>query len=212
MCRAIASLLFFLIFSSYSRAAFTDFQELSIGTEFAAGETFVSQDLMFEVVDFNGPGPLVRISPFRQSSNPDEKVLVFGEDVGVNIELPVGTQQMLMFFAATSNSNSGIVVNGVASQLSAGFRDLDSSVIGGVSISVVLDEKDAFGETGTLFLNGPINSFTIGGTEMAIDNVSVIIPEPTSAALLFAASISLLATRRRRCDVRLRQKDVKPLQ
>lgn len=56
--------------------------------------------------------------------------------------------------------------------------------IGGVTVTVL----DA-GSKGAIFVIGPVNSFSIGGQELAIDNVTACIPEPATLSLLALAAL-----------------------
>jgi hypothetical protein len=53
-------------------------------------------------------------------------------------------------------------------------------------------------ETGILTLRGPIDSFTLAGLELSIDNVLVRVPEPASCALLAIAAMGIIRRRARR--------------
>ncbi len=95
-----------------------------------------------------------------------------------------------------TDPNTGLIINGVATSLDLGFERLNGSSIGGVMISTVVTMPF---EQGVLTLDGPINSFVIGGVELWIDDVSItVVPEPSTAALLIVAGIPLFARRRTR--------------
>jgi len=45
---------------------------------------------------------------------------------------------------------------------------------------------------GELILDGPISSLVLGGSEVLIDNVTIIVPEPSTVALLLVVGLTLL--------------------
>ena len=75
------------------------------------------------------------------------------------------------------------------------FTDLDGTTLNGALISVTGVAVPA-GMEGTITITGVIDSFSIGGQELVIDNVSFV-PEPTSLILLLTAGPVLLRSRRK---------------
>lgn len=77
------------------------------------------------------------------------------------------------------------------------MEDLPAT-IGGAS--VVVDGQEEPGESfGEVTISGLINSFSVGGVELWIDNVSyTMVPEPATAVLASIASMSLIFARPRR--------------
>ncbi len=69
----------------------------------------------------------------------------------------------------------------------AGFSALHGTMVGGVMVTVV-----DIGDKGAIFATGPISSFSIGGNELAIDNIIACIPEPATLALLGLGALVLL--------------------
>jgi hypothetical protein len=68
------------------------------------------------------------------------------------------------------------------------LTDLPTTVAAGVTATVT-DE--------TITLEGPIDSFQIGGQELNVDNI-VVVPEPASLAILAVGAAALVYRRRRR--------------
>jgi hypothetical protein len=63
--------------------------------------------------------------------------------------------------------NLNIEVNGDFVNFGS-FDEIDGTIIGGVSVSVLSTD---FGDFGSLVLTGSIREFAIGGQEFAIDNL-----------------------------------------
>ena len=188
-------LLFLLLVDA--QAAFTDFEDLTLGTHFAADETIHSKALSFDVVNFNDIGSAVIVRQSAQALG-DGVELSIATDLGLSFQLPVGVERVSLLYNSFK-PNSGIVVNGVASPLSIGFGSLDGSTFAGVSVTAnVVFEDLPFQGQGELILSGPISSLIVGGSELRIDNVTVSIPEPSTAALLLSTSVFAIARRRRR--------------
>jgi hypothetical protein len=84
--------------------------------------------------------------------------------------------------------NVNFMINGDQKVIS-NFTELHGTMVGGVMVTVV-----DTGTVGAIFAMGPINSFSIGGQELAIDNVIACIPEPATLMLL---GLGALVLRRR---------------
>ncbi len=195
MNRAIASSLLSLLtllFPSNSEAAFTDFEALVLGAAYPSGEVFLSDGLSFETVDLLGDSGIVDVQNYLLAGGSGLELAITG---GLNFLIPVGTNHVSMRYTL-SDPTLGLVINGFPTPIGTKFSLLDGTSVDGVLISTVLNPGQ--GEQGVLTLDGPISSFVIGGRELWIDDVSVIVPEPSTAMLLFAASSYLLTSRRRR--------------
>ena len=177
-------------------AAFTDFSDYTQYKTFDTGDIFESNGVTFKAND--------RFSEFA------DNVLVFASQFagailavgpGVEFLLPDNTQEIS--FSYINGGGWVISINGVEPSFPTDVyvapSFLDGMSLAGVAISEIsMNTPHLCSECGILTLRGPITSFAIAGVEMSIDDVSVIVPEPATAALLLAASIALLATRRRR--------------
>jgi hypothetical protein len=197
----ILSLLLATPFSAYGLS--TDFEDLALGARFAIGETIHSNELAFDVVDA-GDTPLMFPREIRviggtgSSTYASGRFLGFDNDLGLRFQLPVGTQH-IAFSYYIADSSAGLIVNRDPSPLTDGFSTIDGSTIGGISVDVAaLPRRPGGSEEGRIFLHGPIDSFTLRGTELQIDNVVVTIPEPSTLALLLITVAIWRPQRRRR--------------
>ncbi len=196
-----------LFFPSYAEAAFTGFEDLTHGSEFLLGETISSDGLAFDIVGIGLTPNRVRAID-RSILDPGSSVnragglgirLAFGH-LGLDFPLPPGAQHVSFLFGEYTSHSGTIIVNGETANPANGLRELDGTTLGGVSITAetIIEGEAISGSIGELHLNGPLQSLVVGGVEFALDNVTINVPEPASAAILLAASIALLATRRRR--------------
>ena len=188
----VFSLFFGLPFNA-CQAAFTDFSDFTQNVTFETGETFQSNGLSFEAIELQPLAGNVKISVGFGFSQ-----LLMGK--GVAFLLPAGVQEVSL--AYTDGAGSNIAINGMQPMFPVGvarlFSLVDGTTLAGVSIETTLfgrPPSSSF-EEGILTLRGPITSLAIAGIELSIDDVSVIVPEPSTATLLLAASISLLTRRR----------------
>ena len=205
MYRAILAMLL-LSLPSHAGAAFVDFEDLSHGTEFTLGGSFTSKGLIFDVVEV-GLSPSKIIVVDQAFFDPDSTSndaggtgvsLNFGR-LGLDFPLPPGAQHVSFLFGEYTSHSGTIIVNGETVNPANGLRELDGTTLGGVSITAetIIEGEVISGSIGELHLNGPLQSLVVGGVEFVLDNVTINVPEPATAALLLAASIALLATRRR---------------
>ena len=199
MNKAIIAILL-LIFPSTAEAAFTDFDDLPHLSRYFLGDTINSNGLLFDTVDLGTfPGGatavderIARPSNTYNSAGGTGVYLSFTR-FGLDFPLLPGTKHVSLLYGVHTSNAATIILNGETANPTNGFIDLNGTTLGGVSITA------AVGTAGyELQLNGPLNSLIVGGTEFTMDDVTIGIPEPSTATLLFAASISLLTTRRRR--------------
>jgi hypothetical protein len=190
-----------LISPLVAQATVTGFEDLPLSAEFAPGEVIHSQGLSFDVVDLSNP-PLQfeRTMQIREVAGSNAlrmgKYLSFGKELGFVFKLPVTTQHVAVAYSSY-DFNAGLIINGSPTSLADGFSDFDGVTIDGVAIhTAILSDLPGF-EEGWLFLNGPITSLAIRGTELSIDNVTVLVPEPSTLVLILAMSGSVLLTIRR---------------
>jgi len=171
-----------------TQAAFTDFSDYPHYQLFEIGEIFESQGLVFKAVEFQSNGTHVAIG----------NSLSVGP--GVEFLLPAGVQEVSLAYIDGAGAN--IAINGVQPvfpvRVSRFFSLVDSTTLAGVSIETTLITQLSGLEEGILTLRGPINSLVIAGIELSIDNVTVRVPEPATAALFLVAGMALFAMRRHR--------------
>jgi hypothetical protein len=170
-------------------AQFVDFDDLSLGA-YSTGQTFVSGGVTFEVGDYNGLTGQAVVADAGQAPGSGREIRLENEDKLI-IHMPAGTSALSFDYGAFC-CDTGIVVNGLSSPLSDpnghNFRNLDGTTLGRVAIEVDWMSVGGDNERGTITLRGPITTFSVSGTEFAIDNVSLfVVPEPAPLTHIFAA-------------------------
>jgi hypothetical protein len=116
------------------------------------------------------------------------EMFIANTNLNFNFGAPITSLQLTY---SKSGGNINFEVNG-DQQNKVDFLSLPAT-IGGVTFST-----SGTGAAGsTLSLHGVINSFSIGGQELAIDNVSFQVPEPSTLALAGLALVPMLIVRRR---------------
>jgi len=169
-------LAFFFLFIGHitpSHAVVVDFEDLIVGDRYVLGDTFTTNGVDISVGDFqwgnsvwcstvSGCG-FAEVDEFQNSGGT-------GNDLGVNnvsVAFNFGSVNGLSLLYGEYGGNLNITINGEFKNFNA-FSDIDGTTIGGVSISAI----DLGGGLGTLILSGVVNSFSIGGQELWIDNVT----------------------------------------
>ncbi|MEM8947237.1 MAG: PEP-CTERM sorting domain-containing protein [Planctomycetota bacterium] len=193
--RIRVSLFLGLIYSFVSSASadFTDFSDFTASQTFSTDEVFSSRGVEFRAISLFPPETNARILIFPDF---DASFLIAGP--GVEFILPEGTQEISFFY-----SNGGgrlAVLNGEELPISPenGLSIWDGLTVAGVKISTDVSEQSVrpgFGvtsERGTITFTGPITSFAIAGVELSIDDVSIVVPEPSTLLLLVLGSPFLL--------------------
>ncbi|MBC8249799.1 MAG: hypothetical protein H8E90_08990, partial [Anaerolineales bacterium] len=165
------------------QVACVDFEDLTLGTVYNVGDTFVTSGITVTATAFQWSGGTWTSDGFAEVENTGLAGGT-GQEMEVNnitLEFDFGDPiSGLELLFGEYGGNLNIEING-AFQNFENFADIDGSTIGGVSVSVV----NGFGnDQGTLTLSGTIYSFTIGGQELWIDDVC-----PESAAEVTAAHI-----------------------
>lgn len=161
-----------LVWSPKAWALSADFDDLLSGTRYIEGDTITSRGLDFEVVPFGGPSSVVVVSSFGNSIG-DGYELLLGNTIGLDFALPEATGQVTLLYDEFGPF-SGIEVNGQLAIPPNGLADLDGTTLGGVSLTVAPSGNES--NQGILAATGQIDSFVIGGSEFAIDDVNYLSP------------------------------------
>ena len=178
-----------LLAVAQARAVVVDFEDLPAGS-FGVGGTFSSAGISFDVIGYNGAGSQVTISENSVTGNTQ---VFAGNSVGVNVDLPANTKLISFDFGDFCGgcSTTGITINGVASSPTVQLTALDNTTLGGATINVVLGPA----ATHQMTLTGSITTFAIGGTELALDNLRIAVPEPSTCLLAICGFASVLFRR-----------------
>ncbi len=178
----------------------TQFEDLPANGVFASGTLFSSGGLNFKVVPFPATGISMGVDSFGKASGSGQE-LSFSRSVGVEFQLPSVASEIDFLFGDYFSDSTGeyvggqLIVNGFTS--GRGMPPLDDTTLGGVHIAVKPVNVTG-GVTGRLTLTGPIQSLTVGSTSFYIDDLTVTVPEPTSAMLILVGGmIGTLLWRRR---------------
>lgn len=184
--------------ASSASAGFTDFSDFTAYQTFSTNEGFSSQDIEFRAISLLPTGTDVQIR-----SEPSLGFADLSVGPGVEFVLPTSTQEVSFLY--WSGGGRLAVVNGQELPISPenGLSIWDGLTVDGVEVSTNVSQqivRPGFGVTsehGIITFTGSINSFAIAGVELSIDDVSIVVPEP-STLLLIASSCPLLLRSRAR--------------
>ena len=171
-------------------ASVITFENLTIDDEYYVGDTFVSGGVQITGEEFFW-------LPSGSTVDGFAIVQADGDAGGSGKELYLNNINLSFDFGfapfegvslqyGDDGGNINLEINGVQ-HVENSFPSLDGMNIGGVIVTVV---EDAGGK-GAIFATGPVNSFSIGGQELAIDNVIACIPEPATLLLLALGVLAL---------------------
>ncbi len=149
-----------------------EFEEPPLGTTYAVGASFADSGATVAVEPFqwsNGTwtsGGHARIENGGQAGGTGQEI--WANNVNLRFVFPVRPNVVFVRFGAYGG-NLNLEINGDLKNFD-NFASIDTSTIGGVAVAVV----NGFGDgMGTLTLTGEIDSFAIGGQELAIDHVCI---------------------------------------
>ncbi|BBO32914.1 hypothetical protein [Lacipirellula parvula] len=173
MTRSLFSLIWALSSTSCFAALSTGFEDLQLTTpttRYATGSSFNSQGIKFTVVPY--PEKLQVSVTGNNYAKGGGKELYMGGGVGVAISIPPQTTSIGFKFGQY-NSYNGLTINGQSTSRQLSIKYMNGISVGGVAVSVVSSPSLAYG---TVTLTGAIETLTIGGTEFAIDDLSITAP------------------------------------
>lgn len=192
-------LLFMALSAQNAGAVLLDFEDLNSGDSYVEGQSLYSSGVEIKVgeLELAGGGTTsgdVFVGTGGLAGHLG-KELVLSD---VNLHFLLGDSSCpscgisLLFGYYGGDVNIGI--NGIVKAYTSFFDIPSNENIGGASVNVRGDGTLG----GLLIVNGPINTFTIGGEDIAIDSVLACeIPEPTTIALLGLSGLTLLLRRKR---------------
>ncbi|MEZ6243822.1 MAG: hypothetical protein R3B57_12360 [Phycisphaerales bacterium] len=179
--------------SGLALADLASFNDLVLGTTYAVGDTFTSDGIGFEILDFT-PG-----SMFSNQARVDNALMAGGDGFdlelnNVRLELmnPFSSVPSVTLFFGQFGGQNNLFVNG-AMVSSGNIFSLDGMTVGGAMIDVL--DLDG-GTHGRLTVSGNVQSFGISGQELWVDNLRFALPAPSTLPVLAAGG--LVALRRRR--------------
>jgi hypothetical protein len=182
-----------------ANALTTGFEDLALNTSFGTGQVINSNGLGFTVVNFPRGSNIAVTNAPSISAGGTGKHLFLGSMIGLDFHLPPAVTEVSFHFGDFSGARTGLIINGVPSPLGRAFANADGQMIGGVLVDALTSQTLPGGNRGRLTLQGLISSLIVGGTELALDDVSVsIVPEPSTFALAASTLVALSLIRRRR--------------
>lgn len=152
-------------------AQLVDFEDLALGTTYIVGDSIATGGIKITTDPFQWSGGGWTSDGYARVGNS-------GMAGGIGLEMVVNNINLVFhpggWGAATIDygeygGNLNIEINGAFVNFE-NFKDIDGMNIGGVLVAVV-DYGTPGQCAGRLYLTGPINTFSIGGQELAIDNV-----------------------------------------
>ena len=190
-----------------SYALTLDFEDLTAGTTYSLGDSFLTGGVQASVQDFQWLttpprwacadagfcSGFTEVDTSQLAGGSGNDMHFNNASLDFNLGVPV-TGLSLLFGEYGGNVN--VDING-ALQNFQNFADINGATIGGVTASVV----NGFGnDMGNLVFAGSITSFTIGGQELWIDDIdftTAAVPEPASLLLVCAGLVGLGFMRKR---------------
>lgn len=97
-----------------------------------------------------------------------------GGGVGVSLSMPPMASQVAFKFA--QGNWNGLTINGQSTSSSVTIKHINGILLGGVSVAVVSSPSLNYG---SVTLTGPIETLTIGGIELWVDDLSITAPITT---------------------------------
>ncbi len=189
-----------ILAGSCASAVVIDFDDLTLGTRYYLGTTFIASGVSITVETYEWDSGVWNTNPGSYAAVAD-----WGDNVGsgnhmypnnVNLDFDVGVASGLSLEYFESGGNCNVEINGDFRNIQS-LDELDGQTVGGVEVTVTA--TGAFNKYGTMTLSGLVNSFAIGGQELVIDDVTLV-PEPGCASILGCGMISVAGSilRRRR--------------
>ena len=174
-------LIFSITLTNTTWASVVDFDDLTSGTIYNVGDSFISSGVLMTVADFQWSGG-TWVSDGYVPIGDDLLAGGYGNELewinNANVDFDFGGIVIdIAFQFMDGGGNLNIEINGDFRNINE-FSDIDGLSVGGTS--VVLGGTPSYG---TLYINGIIDSFSVGGQELNIDNVWYV-PEPSALLLL----------------------------
>ena len=154
-----------------ARAAAPNFNDLALNSTYAPGATFTSGGVGFTAVALpNTFSVAARTSMYAGGAGIE---LSMGSGVGVDIAVPASTTYASFRYGQFAPS-SKLIINGSSLPTGKTIAAADGLKVGGVDISILANTTPGASK-GIAFLNGPIQTLTVGGTEFSVDDL-VLLP------------------------------------
>ncbi len=149
----------------------TKFSPLTMGTTYTIGDTFTSDGMDFELVQFfwsNGnPSPNGEAEVSNRGLAGGAGLEVWTNNINVRFDLPADITKV-SFDAGHYGGNMNLEINGSVKNFEQ-VSDINGTTIAGVTITCA----GGYNTPGKWEFDGPITSFYVGGQEFVIDNICV---------------------------------------
>jgi len=183
-------LLLFAVLCGFVQASVITFENLTIDDEYFVGDTFVSDGVQITGEEYfwlptgSTVDGFTKVQSNGDAGGSDKEMWL--NNINLSFDFGFVPIEGVSLQYGEYGGNVNLEINGDLHNVED-FSLLNGMNIGGVTVTVV----DA-GSKGALFAIGPVNSFSIGGQELAIDNViASVIPEPMSLSLLALGGLLL---------------------
>lgn len=183
LCTAIAAI---AASAEVVSATTIDFEDLTLGTVYNVGDTFTSAGVQItgeQFFDFPSGPTIGGSATVGNGGIAGGAGLELGWINNINLRFNFGAPlDGLALQYGEFGGNINLDINGTLVNVE-NFADIPLTVAG--TSVFALDTGTPGQSTGSLFIIGNINSFAIGGQELAIDNiVASVVPEPATITML----------------------------
>lgn len=163
-----------------------DFEDLPLNQMFGRSSSSEPGDVLFEqegvklgvdtYTTVNGESEFFNITvlddPFALHQSEDNRGL-FVSNINIALDFSDASREVtrVAFDFQDGGGEENISVNGQPIQVVERFSELPQEIAPGVKLTLRLDSTDLISESGTLVLEGTVQTLVIGGQELFIDNV-----------------------------------------
>lgn len=191
-----------LALTNPTQAGVVGFEDVLLASTYNVGNSFTSDGVSFTMQDYIWPGGTVYSggqatinTGFGGSFGTGQMFYPSNINALVDLGGTVGTQTLVTIPFSDNGGNVNFHVNpasgGAVIEANTFFDPaIDGATINGINVAVTGTVQSGF-----ITLTGPVNQVVIGGQETLFDNIRYS-PEPTSAMLLTACGLTMLARQR----------------
>lgn len=183
------------LFGCISQAAFTDFEDLAIGSVYRPGDSLITGSLGFTLRNVGTANGVAIVYDSDTFGGPGNSLLI--NTVGLELTMPDRASELSTLFGVGS-VNASLSINGEEMRFLGDEPIPDSTILGGVQVTIRPTADLPNYRGGELILQGDIRSVVFRGDELVIDTVAVTVPEPSATTLYFSAFVVVMYAGRHR--------------